>query len=228
MVDISNIKIGIIVPDRGDRPLFRKHCEYLISKQTVQPTQVVWVDFMPISNEVDITKRYRIGYNYISELVDVILFMENDDWYSPNYIETMLRAWITAGKPDIFGTDYTHYYHIKLKKWFTMNHNVRSSAMSTLIKPNLNIDWCPDNEPYTDTYLWMMAINKDTGKPLTKAVFHPEPPICLGMKHGVGLTGGNSHVNRLHRYINDDVEQNWLRSIVDEQSFEFYKNYFTN
>ena len=220
------MRIGIIIPDRGDRPELLKNCLRMLKTQTIQPVAVELVNHAPISERPDITERYRIGYDKLrNKNLDVIAFIENDDWYSPDYLETMVLAWCDHGKPTIFGTNYTYYYHIKLFQYFTMYHDQRSSAMSTLIKPDMYFPWCPDNEPFTDLYLWQKFGNagKDT-------IFKPKKTICMGIKHGIGLCGGKSHVDRLNRYEHLDTDKSFLKNIMkeDSESFYFYSNYFSN
>lgn len=216
------MKIGIIIPDRNDRPLFLANCLRLIDNQTLKPTIVEIVNYPAKSDAVDITERYRYGYDKLRNMdLDVIALMENDEWYSPDYLQIMCDNWVKNDKPDIFGTNYTIYYHIKLFAMFTMHHLTRSSAMSTLIKPDLNFDWCADNEPYTDIHLW---------KTLKGVCFSPYKTICLGIKHGVGKCGGFAHTDKLHRYENElstkDTDKEILRNIVDAKSFKFYSEYF--
>jgi len=212
------MKIGIIIPDRNDRPLFLANCLRLIKNQTLQPEIIEVVNYEPESDNVDITQRYRRGYDKLrNKGLDVIAFMENDEWYSPKYLEIMTNGWIDNGKPEIFGTNYTIYYHIKLFSYFTMHHLTRSSAMSTLITPDLVIKWCVDEQPYTDIWLW---------KQLQGVTFTPPEIICLGIKHGVGKCGGMAHVDKLHRYVGNDENKDYLRSVVDNESFNFYSNYF--
>lgn len=216
------MKIGIIIPDRNDRPLFLENCLRLIKSQTLQPEIIELVNYEAESESVDITQRYKRGYDALrNKGLDVIALMENDEWYSPDYLKIMCEGWDSFGRPDIFGTNYTIYYHIKLFAYFTMHHLTRSSAMSTLIKPDLNFEWCSDNEPYTDIHLWTR---------LRGVCFSPPSTICLGIKHGVGKCGGFAHTDKLHRYENElstkDTNKEWLKSVVDEKSFEFYSNYF--
>lgn len=212
------MKIGVIIPDRSDRPKLLANCLRMLNNQTVQSSEVYVVNEAPSSPLCDITKRYRIGYDHFrNKGFDILFFIENDDWYSPTYIETMITEWKAQGKPDIFGTDYTIYYHIKLFAQFTMHHNTRSSAMSTIIKPDLNFNWCVDHEPYTDMHLWTILKGK---------VFKPQKHICLGIKHGTGLCGGRSHVDRLHRYKITDPDKSFLKSVMDADSYNFYTNYF--
>ena len=211
-------KIGIIIPDRGDRPKFLANCLRMIKAQTVKADIIELVNDPPISEDRDITWRYRIGYDRLRDKgLDFILLMENDDFYHPKYIEMMRDHWLHFQKPDILGTDYTIYYHVKLFKHFTMNHKRRASAMNTLIKPDLDFPWCVDREPYTDLHLW---------KTIQGKIFHPPEILSIGIKHGEGLTGGRNHVDQFHRFISDDGSQDLLRKNMDSESFKFYTTYY--
>jgi hypothetical protein len=210
------MKIGVIIPDRGDREKFLQNCIRMIEAQTIDQSMltVKIIDYKPLSDAVDITQRYRIGYDYFRNGgFDCILLMENDDYYSPNYIQTMIDKWIELGKPDLIGTNYTIYYHINERAHFTMNHSRRASAMNTLIKSDLNFNWCVDHEPYTDLHLW---------KTLQGVTFYPGEIISIGIKHGVGKCGGRNHVDYLHRYINKDPNSEFLSTHMDQESFNFY------
>lgn len=214
------MKIAVLIPTRNNRPELLKNCLRMIATQTVQPDHIEIVNDEPLSDVCDITYRYRIGYDRLrNKGFDVIFLMEDDDFYSPDYIEKMLDAWFNYSMPDIFGTEYTIYYHIGLFAWFEFQHFNRSSAMSTIIKPDLDFAWCPDWEPYTDMHLWRVL------KGLT---FKPSKHICLGIKHGTTMSGGHSHITRLHRYRNIDVNKELLRSTMDPESFNFYTDFLYN
>ncbi len=215
------MKVGIIVPDRGDRPLFLENCKRMICSQTIRPSVIKYEDSPAKDDDCDIVPRVISAYNYLSSRhnVDIIAIMENDDWYSPTYLETMVEAWKNAHKPDLFGTGSTIYYHIKLKAYYTLHHPERASLMNTLIKPGLDIKWPVDIEPYLDLCLWRTV--KD------RVVFMPDKVISIGIKHGVGKCGGESHIvdNRtIRRFVNPD--NGFLKETLDPESFEFYDNYF--
>ena len=225
------MKIGVIIPTRGDRPLFLKNCLRLIKNQTLQPYEVYFVDDPPTSDQCDITKRYRLGYDYFrNKGMDVLFFMEDDDWYHQDYLRQMVAQWVHCNKPELFGTNYTIYYNIRLFKYFTMRHTRRSATMSTMILPDMDFDWCRDQEAYVDSHLWFCAKHIKSGKKLDGKVFRPEHEICVGIKHGIGKTGGENHTTFLHRYLGngatDDSTKIWLKKTVDFESFEFYSTYF--
>ncbi len=216
------MKFAVLIPTRGDRSEFLENCKRLIKNQTVQPDHIEIMDFEPVSHHCDITMRYRLGYEKLSKMdFDVIFLMEDDDWYAKDYIETMLSEWEKAGKPDLFGTTYTIYYNIRVWGQFTMYHEQRSSAMSTMIKPNLEIKWTDDKDPYTDISLFYQLKYK---------LFTPKNVICIGIKHGQGYCGGQLHVDGIKRYSTHtgrlDSEKEWLKKTVDPESFDFYNTVY--
>lgn len=209
---MKHLRTGVIVPHRNDRPQFLKHLFIMLDHQTIKPDVVRFMGYPPKSDKVDITERYRKGYEKIkADNVDVIFFMENDDWYSPVYIETMLYNWVANGKPELFGTSYVIYYNLNIKKYFKNTHMRLSQSMNTMIKPNLNIGWPLDHDPFTDVWLWHHM------KGIT---FAPNEIISLGIKHGIGKCGGKSHVDNLHQYIHAD--NGFLKKTVDKLSYDFY------
>lgn len=230
------MKIGIIIPDRNDRPMFLEKTLYMIGYQTKRPNHIEIVNYPAESNQPDITQRYRRGYEKMNELnVDLIFFIENDDWYSPDYINYMLMSWKNADRPDLFGTSFTTYYHIGLRKYFKFRHPERASMMNTIIKPGLDINWPPDHESFTDMFLWT---RQDCFNG-SKSVWSPKDSLSIGIKHGIGLCGGRQHTTGLHRYTitgglgneeasgNDDANANWLAERVqDKLMLDFYKSFY--
>lgn len=225
------LKIAILIPDRNDRPELLSNCLRMINNQTVRPDIVELVnDKSPFKEgEVDITWRYRTGYDRLrNKGLDCILFMENDDYYANDYIESMTRAWIDHNRPKIFGTSYTMYYHLGIRKICKFNHGTRSSAMSTLIQPDLKIIWGRDTNPYTDSQLW----KTNNLKGLT---WDPGRHICIGIKHNIGLCGGRYHSDKytvsgqlrrgdFSRYRESDPEFKFLRQHMNDEAYNFYTN----
>ena len=210
--------IAVIIPDRGDRPKMLANCIRLMEKQTAEHV-IYLVSEKPKSDLPDLTYRYRKAYETLSknELVevDLIVFIENDDWYHPEYIEFIYKSWKSKGKPDLIGIDYTYYYHLGLKKYFKYEHAGRASMMNTAIKPGLSIKWPNDSYRFVDMYLW--------GN-LKGVTISPEKIYSIGMKgHGEGMIGGTGHVNKLHRFVNDD--NGFLEANLDKESLNFYKQY---
>lgn len=222
------MRLAVIIPSRGDRPKFFENCMRMMAAQTLKAEHYQIMDYTPESGKIDITQRYRRGYDELrGHGFDIIAFIEDDDWYSSSYFEYMVGEWEKHGRPNLFGTCYTYYYHIKLKAYYIMEHYDRSSAMNTFIKPDLKLNWCVDEEPYTDLHLWK-TVHVD-GEPIDKQriVIKPSQMISVGIKHGIGMVGGGSH------HLDPRIEKRYghpdngfLRETLDDASFEFYDNYF--
>lgn len=286
-MSVLDLKIGVIIPDRGDRPQFLAHCLKMMERQSLAPVRVLIVTAtspqplsktcaqmpsgeglnsrLPVSflevpgvqGKFDITKRYRLGYEAMSAEVDLIAFIENDDWYAPDYLERMGEEWLAQGRPDIFGTGYTIYYHLKQRAWFHWPHTPRASAMNTLLRPGMDMNWPMDEDPYTDLWLWFNAglLKQGPLSPCANTVLqttdgdekHPDwapnhlpvrritwSPIdklgrhlAIGLKHGTGLCGGPNHSNKLNRFKEQDPDMEWLRRVVGNEDLLFYKNLFS-
>lgn len=209
------MKIGLAIPTRGERNIFLSRCLQMMEQQTRKADLIHIVSEAPKSKDIDITYRYKKAFNKLfSEGCDVVFLIEDDDFYSPEYIESMLLGWIQAGKPNVFGTDSTTYYHLQRKKYKVMKHSTRSSAFSTMVTSAvLDINFPADNEPFLDLEIW---------KQLQGKTFEPSTSICLGIKHGVGLSGGKGH-NENFPYDYDDSDSTYFKSIVGDM-YNSYKN----
>lgn len=209
------MKIGIIIPTRGDRPTFLNFCLKRISEQTIKPDHIIIVDDKPLNNLKDITWRYKLGIKRATELgCSVAFFWEDDDWYSKDYLEWMLSKWKENGSPSIFGINETYYYHIKIGKHLWMDHQGRASAFCTLIKLPLesNFNWPADSFPFLDMKIWQQIKGK--------AIRFGKDVKAIGIKHGIGLTGGGGH-NINFKWSNHDAKK-WFKDIVKED-FNFYE-----
>jgi hypothetical protein len=96
-------------------------------------------------------------------------------------------------------------------------HPGRASLMSTFI--NLSAIYgfhFPANDYiFLDINLW---------KQLKGKTFAPEKPICVGIKHGIWITGGKGHDQDWKLY-NQDHDFAILRGLVGKDS-DFYEQYF--
>lgn len=211
----DKLKIGVVLPTRGDRPQFLNFAIEQLNNQTRQADVIEIVDDPPENQEKDITKRYRIGcQRIIKKNVDLIFFIEDDDWYDKQYIEKMIKKWQENGKPDLFGINSTVYYHLKTKKCINFNHPERASAMNTIVTPQIikNIIWPPDDEVSFDLYLWNFFKGKTCNF---------EKKYSIGIKHGIGLSGGIGH--DADNYKNSEEDPDWLKNNVDSYAFDVYE-----
>jgi len=214
------MRIAVVTPTKGDRAKFLGELYKTIKRQTIQPDIHIVVDDVHESDYPDVTWRYKLGIQRAKDAyADVILFMEDDDWYSDTYIQQMCSMWKDAGKPQLLGLDTTIYYHIGLEKYVVLYHSGRASMMSTMITPELVIPEHPNTNPSIDIRLW------DATPAHRKRTITPSTILCVGIKHNLSSTAGVGHstLNRMYKNSIDDVGLVQLKEIVGSRAVKFYK-----
>ena len=202
------MNVSIVIPTRGtERSQFVEHLTgHLLPRQTRQPDEVILIDYEP-TKQNDQLDRLKEGYE--KSTGDLTLIMEDDDWYHCDYIKHTAAAWELFGRPKLIGCSRTMYYHIKARRYKTMNHDHRSSLFTTGISGE--IDWDSLGKRI-DMGLW----TKYTGK-LTSYVY-----LAIGIKHGIGVCGGAGHDPAF--MTESDEDGSLLRELVDKESFDFYNS----
>jgi len=199
--------VTILIPTRGDRPDFLKHLlTNIIPSQTRQPDEIILVDREPFTEGVDIRERITEGVHEATG--DLILIMEDDDWYSRDYIKTVAERW---NGEDLIGIESTLYYHIIDRRWRLMKHHGRSSLFCTGIKREAaqEFNFGMSSTPFIDIDLWRTL----------EGSLYPYEGLAIGIKHGIGKTAGNGHRSD---FMNNTDPNNLLKGWVDKVSFDFY------
>lgn len=190
----------LVTPTRGDRPLFKDQYWNIIKSQTLQPDEVILMDYPAESDKKDLTQRYRRGLEQAAKKGhEFALLWEDDDWYHPKYIEWYVNKWKENNKPDVLGINTTYYYHIKVEGYMRMDHPERSSAFCTLLKLPY-YGYPPDEDPFFDSFIFKLRrkrLNKKTIKTISFDKLY-----AIGIKHNHGMSGGSMH-NYVNRYIKD-------------------------
>lgn len=214
----TNEKIAIIIPTRGDRPEFLRICKNLIHRQTIQPDEIIFVDYPGRTGVKDITARYRKGLQEATARgCTIAFFWEDDDWYHPKYLEWMLGEWRKIGKPNLFGISETYYYHIGEGRRLHMKHIGRASAFCTMVKLPFKMRvWPADTQPFLDMHMWKSV------EGVAVRFTNPKEPYAIGIKHGIGLTGGGGHNKRFSKWENGDFTSWFKESIGDD-----YQTYYS-
>lgn len=198
-----------ITPSRGgERKEFFEFCVKQLVRLTGGKNNYLMNDH-PINNEVDLVPRIRQGIASAKEDGFTHVFIvEDDDSYKVEYFQNDLNF-------DFFGYSDSTYYHLKNKSYQKFSHPKRSSLFTTAFKISAldKFKWPANNHVFLDISLWEFATKNRFKVRLLK-----ENP-CLGIKHGIGLTGGKGH--RMN-FRNKDNDLKFLRSRTDEESFEFY------
>lgn len=211
--EYKELKIGVVCPTIKGRELFLNNFKRLLKNQTLQPDVVEIIDSDLKHDYKDVAERYLIGFKKaFSKGCDVVLCMEDDDYYSPNYIEYMIMQWVAYDKPVLFGLNHSTYYHILRREYFTLKHPNRSSMMCTLVSKEFKGVKHDVKDPYLDISLWQQY----------KGVAVYIPNICVGIKHGLTEVAGGCH-SESQFYKQKDENMSYLSSICNFD-VKFYKS----
>lgn len=212
------MRTGVLVCDPGDRPEFKDQYTYYIRYQTFKPQVVYLADVPPVALP-DLNGRMRYGLDQLKDKCDIIVIMENDDWYSRRYLDQVVKGWLRAGEPEIFGYSVSRYYHLRTRMFARISHPGRSSLFTTAIKASAvnKIKWPATEEPFLDVRLWQQ---------LKGVAVEPATVEAIGMKHGLGHIISSGHEAQFHRYKaggESDESLKWLAAHVGDE-FAFYKS----
>jgi hypothetical protein len=208
--------VGVCIPTKGERPHFLERAKLMLSRQTLKPDVIKIVDQKTEFNGVDIALRYRLGFRSLfGQGCDVVLCMEDDDWYSDDYVETMVNGWQEAGMPVLFGLETSIYYNIVARKYSLFSHPGRASMMSMAVTKDVLRHKFDYTYPYLDYKLWK-------NRTFTKATFSSDKTISVGIKHGFGTVGGAGHKTDWTKFTHSDMKYKALNKFTKEDSV-FYK-----
>ena len=216
--------ITLITPT-GDRHAAFMLCEKYMERQTYAgELQWIVVDDGYEQTHVTLDQDYirrnpgepkSLGNNLLAALqyvyFDKILVIEDDDWYSPNYVQYMD---LLLNSYNMVGEGRSIYYNITNRKWRHLGNSRHASLCQTGFKSD-----CLDRfarilstkEKFYDIHLWRLSGSKH--------LFF-DKFLCVGMK---GLPG-RSGIGMGHRDFNGIYDQNWekLRELIG-QDVEVYK-----
>jgi len=213
------MRVAVVTPHHDTRrAVFLDRLRYYMERQTMQPDMWIIVDDEFSTGVTDLTKRVRIGCERAKQQgADVVLIMEDDDWYHSDYIKTMVGWWVSHGRPQIFGIGYTLYFHLAGRVWHS-DHKGRASLMSTLVSVDAleRFTWPADEYVWLDIELW---------KQLKGRTVEPQRFYSVGIKHGIGLCGGVGHNKGFSKYKPDPAWSN-LKRHLPASDIEFYKSLY--
>lgn len=232
----TNMTNGItIITPTGERPESFTRCVSFIQrfhKPEKIPVQWIIVDdsispirslFVTSVQTTSVTPKHQwrpgintLGLNILAALPriehDNILFIEDDDWYAPEYLMSMYHGLQTA---EIVGEVPARYYHIPSRRFNLQSNYSHASLCQTGIRRSLlpkleEICRAPQSD-FIDVRLW-----RDNAHPL---FLHTQ--YCVGMKglpgrQGIGI-GHKPELNPqswmldqnytiLQQWIGDDIK----------------------
>lgn len=164
--------VTLITPTR-DRPECLALCEFWVSRfQWTGDVQWIIVDDGDVPAETrrgqEIIRREPSGDEHTlaknllaaAELVrgDAVMVIEDDDWYSPNYVNDMVRK---LRYYELCGEARARYYHVPTRGYLTCYNRLHASLSATAFRRNLIKRFraacraaIADGNPYVDLYFW--------------------------------------------------------------------------
>ncbi len=152
---------------------------------------------------------------------EIILFIEDDDWYAEQYLAKMCK-WMTNDF-DIVGETKARYYFLPTQRYHFCRNSEHASLCQTGIRRSLRpwiIKHLQRNKgnPYIDIALWR------EGRRRGKYLLRPQTTLSVGMKGLPGKTGiGMGH--RLSSRHQHDVEGEMLRQWVGKDDAALYEKW---
>ena len=186
----------------GDRPEAFLLCQLWMSRQTVQPSQWIVLDdghtpvrclmgqahlILPYASDGSLTK--KLTHLASSGLVKDggIVFCEDDDWYSPRWLEFCARA---LESHEIIGEGNAIYYNVGWRQWYAHYNMAHASLCSTAIRQTAlcALEWeAKDPGPFIDARIWLHERPR-------KVYDQGTDKLVVGIKGMPGRQGyGNGH-----------------------------------
>ena len=221
------MKLGVIIPTRGDRPALLAHALTLLGRQTREPDELFVIDDKPSGPGIDTGKRIRSGLKRsLDSGMDHVAIWEDDDWYRQEYLQFVADHAQGFG---LFGFNTTWYFHLKTHQIWESVHPEHTSAHAMTLTP----------EPFLSSFPWPEEGKEPKGMDgrLTRWAnsgntttqyedVKDSPPFVISMKHhGEGLWAGGGHRPAWPHWQENSQGLGWLRDrIPDSDEFEFYKS----
>lgn len=207
--------------------------ERYVARQTLQPAQWIVLDddtpktvctlgqeyhhWPEMSGRGSLVRKIRRAVSGKMIKGDAIVFVENDDWLAPDWLE-LCAKWLESFT--LFGEGRALYYTVRGRYWFEHVNLQHASLCSTAIRKD-GFAWLLEQTnnsecPFLDVRLWRRP-------PFSARVFDPyrDPQRrrrTIGIKAMPGRTGyGGGHKGR-DRSAVDDPDLVKLRSLIGDDA----------
>lgn len=209
------MRIGVVIPTRGDRPDLMKRSLYYLDRQSITPDRLEIVNHKPFTGDCDITQRFRYGITKLYKDVDIIIMWEDDDWYIEDFIAKTVELWEMNPHCEMIGFSGHLYYNINSQIYSRFRGGVIPPMATTSIASSYvdKMSWPTDTTASTDLYIWRKC-NKYFRYGQEDKFWH------IGIKHGIGKTVTSSH-SRLTG--TKDIDFEYLRANISAEDFLFYE-----
>lgn len=215
----------VIIPSRGDErlELLTRQAQRLAAMDPKIP--VFCMDYLPKGQEPDLIPRIKKALELVQ--TQYVVIIEDDDYYPPDYLDAITHGFKTGAR--VCGIPDTIYYHIGTQQYQHMKHPNRASLFCTAFAVDslYGFKWPEDHVTHLDLELWKYWNNQARAKRMVKPYMYTGyrrgRPRPVGIKHGIGLSGGIGHYRKMQRQ-----DSNWayLRRHcgVPESEIQFFSS----
>lgn len=163
----------------------------------------------PVWKPGDIT----LGRNMLAGLErvtgDVIAVIEDDEWYDPHYLETMVRA---TEKAALVGEGMVRYYNVRTRTYLQQT-NARHASLSSSVwrcelTPKITEVIRAKDEPWYDLQIWRAIPDflLFMSRQLMVGIKGMPGRSGIGIGHKGGCTQPDPDLVKLREWIGDDCE----------------------
>lgn len=148
--------------------------------------------------------------------IDAIFIIEDDDYYSPEYLERMvprIKGYWAVGEKN------SMYYNVMYRKYQVNRNTQHSSLFQTAFTwEALPLFEACYSEKYIDLMFWRHL-------PPGKGLLFDQEMLSIGMK-GMPGRGGIGAGHGKYNCFNDDSDLNYLKSLIRDD-YKHYEKYFS-
>lgn len=232
----------IIVPT-GERPVTFKLCEKYLQSQTFKNFDLLVIDDGQEETEVNLPcqvirpeQKWKPGDNtqrrnislaleyieYSGKNYEFLGFMEDDDWYSKDYIQNLISK---VQDFQLIGESNVFFYLFGQQRWRPMQNKNHASLCQTIFSSSLIPifkEALKSQKKYIDIEFWRLANARNV-----KSFLFPESKNCVGIKELPGRSNiGTQENNNFFNDWRDDVNFSKLRELIGEEDCKAYREIF--
>lgn len=242
-----------IVTCTGGRPEAFALCQKYMDRQTRQPDQWFVLDDgnkqVPLDHDVRCQYRHDTSWQGPSSLInklkwlflehseeiigDVVFFIEDDDWYDPEYIERVMllfemREVEGMQIPELYGEPYAYYFNIKHRWWLRHTNTQHASLCQTVLHKSafhtLQSILQGQRNPFVDISLWAHV---PCGRKVLRCLKGDNTPLVIGIKGMPGRKGyGVGHHDKPPARSFPDPILEKLGTLIPKEDLTTYLSFY--
>ena len=220
MSDRQSIRpvVHVVTPTRGDRPPIFACLNQLYAAWQDYPVAAHWrIAYQPRTDRPDLVTRVRLGLERAFDRgANLVLVMEDDDYYAPGYAREMVGEWERAGRPSALVSIDGARYHLATRNWGHIREEKRRPALFMSGFSQMPDTWPAEDDLFLDARLPSMVPDLHQ--------FVLPAWQAIGIKHGLGLCGGNQHWLMARKEWSgvSDSDGSVLREVIGEDLARVY------